>query len=318
MGSSQVNMVLILLLAGVSSVLGHGGMVWPPIWQDGEALGLEEVYSSSIGTDPPQVDPKTGKEIDDTKSWSTDQAYTYGHGENETLAKTGPLTNNVDCSEAYKYSSWKCARYKHPWAAPGLAPNLGGGCGIHGGNPYGCPAGNDTRPPGSVCPQGRTDGGRGTWTFGSSALEIEFPEARTTEWSRGSTVPVGFLSIWHGGGYTYRLCKMPAEGKAGITEECFTKNVLKFADNKTFWRLAGIEHRNDGWQVKKKWDLNVGTYPEGSAWRRQAPYNDNALIFKDHVVVPEDLEPGEYVLGWRWDAKSGSQVWVSCANIEIV
>merc|ERR1712037_509093 len=109
MGRSQVNMALILLLAGVSSVLGHGGMVWPPIWQDGEALGLEEVYSSNIGTDPPQVDPRTGKEIDDTKSWSTDQAYTYGHGENETLAKTGPLTNNVDCSEAYKYSSWKCA-----------------------------------------------------------------------------------------------------------------------------------------------------------------------------------------------------------------
>ena len=50
-------MVLILLLAGVSSVLGHGGMVWPPIWQDGEALGLEEVYMSWISTDPPQVDP---------------------------------------------------------------------------------------------------------------------------------------------------------------------------------------------------------------------------------------------------------------------
>merc|ERR1712203_760668 len=32
------------------------------------------------------------------------------------------------------------------------------------------------------------------------ALEIEFPEAKTTKWSRGSTVPVGFLSIWHGGG----------------------------------------------------------------------------------------------------------------------
>merc|ERR1719317_1510618 len=30
--------------------------------------------------------------------------------------------------------------------------------------------------------------------------------------------------------------QMPAEGKTGLTEECFTKNVLKFADNKTFWR----------------------------------------------------------------------------------
>merc|ERR1712210_219537 len=143
MGSSQVKMVLILLLAGVSSVLGHGGMVWPPIWQDGKALGLEEVYLDWISTDPPQVDPKTGRKIDNTKQWSTDQAYTYGHGKNETLAKTAPHTNFVDCTEAAGgcCDSWTCARFKHPWAAPGRAPNLGGGCGIHGGNPYGCPAG---------------------------------------------------------------------------------------------------------------------------------------------------------------------------------
>ena len=312
-------MVLILLLAGVSSVLGHGGVVWPPIWQDGEGLPLEEVYMSWIGTDPEQVDPKTGREIDNTKSWSTDQAYTYGHGANETLAKTGPHTNYYKCNEPEKYSSWNCAHWKHPWAAPGRAPNLGGGCGIHGGNPYGCPAHNDSRPPGSVCPQ---DGDRGTWSYGSSALEIDFPEAITTTWSRGSMVPVAFLSIWHGGGYTYRLCKMPAEGKTGLTEECFTKNVLKFADSMTFWRHAWIEHRDDGWTAEYKTDVTVGTYPEGSAWRKEFELGkwtfDGPLIFKDHVVVPEDLEPGQYVLGWRWDAVSGAQVWVSCANIEII
>ena len=131
-------------------------------------------------------------------------------------------------------------------------------------------------------------------------------------------MPVAFLAIWHGGGYTYRLCKMPAEGKTGLTEECFTKNVLKFADNKTFWRRAWIEHRNDEWEWMEKTDLTVGTYPEGSAWRYEEPYFDDPRIFKDHVVVPEDLEPGEYVLGWRWDAMSGAQVWVSCANIEII
>ena len=68
----------------------------------------------------------------------------------------------------------------------------------------------------------------------------------------------------------------------------------------------------------EKTDLTVGTYPEGSAWRYEEPYFENPRIFKDHVVVPEDLEPGEYVLGWRWDARSGAQVWVSCANIEII
>jgi len=295
-------------------------MVWPPSWQDGEGhQSIEEVYMSWISTDPAQKDPKTGREIDNIKSWSTDQAYTYGHGYNETLAKTGPHTNFDRCSEDLKWTAWKCGHEKHPWAAPGRAPNFGGGCGIHGGNPYGCPAGQDDRPPGSVCPPGREhDGGRGTWTFGSSALDIEFPEAVTTKWSRGSTQTVGFLAIWHGGGYTYRLCKMPAEGKTGITEECFTKNVLKFADNKTFWKRAWIKYRNDEWQVEEKTDITVGTYPEGSAWRYEDPYFGNPLIFKDHVLVPEDLEPGEYVLGWRWDAASGAQVWVSCANIEII
>ena len=27
----------------------------------------------------------------------------------------------------------------------------------------------------------------------------------------------------HWGGYTYRLCKLPKEGKTGLTEECFAK-----------------------------------------------------------------------------------------------
>ena len=42
-----VKMLLNLLLAGVgvASVHGHGGVVWPPIWQDGVGLGLDEVYS---------------------------------------------------------------------------------------------------------------------------------------------------------------------------------------------------------------------------------------------------------------------------------
>merc|ERR1712037_640987 len=31
-----------------------------------------------------------------------------------------------------------------------------------------------------------------------------------------------------------------------LTEECFTKNVLKFADSMTFWRHTWIEHRDDG------------------------------------------------------------------------
>ena len=125
-------MVLILLLSSVSSVLCHGGMVWPPIWQVGEGLGIDEVYMSWIGTDPPQVDPKTGRKIDNTKSWSTDQAYTYGHGFNETLAKTGPTPTTIDAlrksvatpgnvrsgSTLGQHLAGHLTSVRHPWQKP--------------------------------------------------------------------------------------------------------------------------------------------------------------------------------------------------------
>ena len=37
----------------------------------------------------------------------------------------------------------------------------------------------------------------------------------------------------HWGGYTYRLCRLPAEGRTGITEECFAENILKATKTKT-------------------------------------------------------------------------------------
>ena len=314
----DTKMLLILLLAGVWSVHGHGGMVWPPIWQDGVGLHIEEVYNNRIQSNPPVVDPKTGKFIDNTKSWGTDQAYTGGHG-NYNHTGEGPHTNFDTCNVETPGDPWKCATNKHPWAAPGRAPIFGGGCGVQGLNPYGCPAWHDDREPGSMCrPPPEQD--RGTWSFGSSALEIDFPQAMTTMWSRCSEVPVGFMAIYHGGGYTYRLCKMPAEGKTGLTEECFARNVLKFAGKKTYWRTAWFEHRNDGWQWEEKTDLTVGTYPEGSAWRYQGPIAEDYTerLYKDHVKIPCDLEPGQYVLSWRWDAMTAPQVWVSCANIEII
>ena len=162
---------------------------------------------------------------------------------------------------------------------------------------------------------------RGTSSFGTDARLFDFPQMITTEWEVGSTQDVVWASNGgHKGGYTYRLCKMPAEGKTGLTEECFARNVLKFAGKKTYWRTAWFEHRNDGWQWEEKTDLTVGTYPEGSAWRYQGPIAEDYTerLYKDHVKIPCDLEPGQYVLSWRWDAMTAPQVWVSCANIEII
>ena len=66
------------------------------------------------------------------------------------------------------------------------------------------------------------------------------------------------------GGYTYRLCKLPAEEKKGLTEECFVKNVLKFANKFTKIRSI-IEPGN--WTRFKLNDVHTLTYPQGSKLR---------------------------------------------------
>ena len=38
----------------------------------------------------------------------------------------------------------------------------------------------------------------------------------------------------------------------------------------------------------------------------------------DMVQIPETLEPGNYVLSFRWDTEQTPQVFNSCANIVIV
>ena len=42
------------------------------------------------------------------------------------------------------------------------------------------------------------------------------------------------------------------------------------------------------------------------------------FAIEDTLQVPSDIPPGEYVLGWRWDAEMTSQIWQSCSDITIV
>ena len=136
----------------------------------------------------------------------------------------------------------------------------------------------------------------------------------------------------HWGGYTYRLCKVPSlkRGKAAITEECFTKNVLKFATN--FTMVRALNNTDEAWEKFEQRDLKEGTYPKGSVWRPVGIRRGSVpLLRKDSVVVPDNLEPGNYVLGWRWDGANGNQVrfafawesiyyqvWVSCASMKLL
>jgi hypothetical protein len=162
--------------------------VWPPIWQDGLHTPLEERWDDWAGHNPPVKDPKTNITIAAVRVWLTDQAYTGGHG--DEFYGVGPLTNNGRSTLKKRDRCGRgCQKSRNPWAAPGRAPNLGGGCGIMGGNPFGCPKGSDTKPPGSECGRDTPKGWipRATSSFGSSALDIDFPQAANTDWQLGSS-----------------------------------------------------------------------------------------------------------------------------------
>jgi len=292
-------------------VSGHGGILWPPAWQAGAAIPIEEITKFKVYSEPEVRDPKIPwKKIRELRSWLTDQAYLGGHG--VQFSGQGTATNPECIRGGSEEALDKCKREKTPWAAPGRAVSLGGGCGIFGGNPEGCPVGNDTRPPGSPCLAG------GTWSFGSSALDVTFPQVITTEWEVGSSQDVAWgANGHHWGGYTYRLCKIPPQGKTGITEECFAQNVLKFATPYTMMRH--MHYKDEDWLKVDQKDLTEGTFPPGSAWRHVArsTTTGNGYLRKDSVVVPRHLPPGNYVLSLRWDT-AGPQVWVSCSNIKLV
>jgi hypothetical protein len=315
----------LLPLAFLGSVSAHGGVLWPPVWQAGVSTPIEELTSNEAFTEPKVRDPNSGRIVKSVKSWLTDQAYTGGVGDD--FKGVGPVTNDWSKNKNKEVKDFdrcwgNCVKYRNPWAAPGQAPSLGGGCGVFGGNPLGCPAGKDTRPPGSVCGQDKPigRGNRGTSSFGTDAREFDFPQMITTEWQVGSTQDVVWTSNGgHHGGYTYRLCKMPNGGRADITEECFTKNVLEFATN--FTMIKGMNKAGEGtWKKFEQYDLREGTFPEGSVWRPVGKYLKSKVMTmrKDSVVVPASLKPGKYVLGWRWDSSGGNQVWVSCASMRLV
>lgn len=138
-------------------------------------------------------------------------------------------------------------------------------------------------------------------------------------------------------GYSFRLCKRSEE----LTEECMQRTPLKFAQS--FHRLEF----NDGTNITIPGHyVSTGTKPAGSQWAMNPlPYTCptpgptcswevqsfkppcletldrtktdtgrcsgrdpfNTLIV-DELSIPAHLEPGEYVLGIRWDCEKSAQI----------
>lgn len=128
------------------------------------------------------------------------------------------------------------------------------GCGVAGGNPNGCGAGED-----GYCPVGG-------YEYGPKAEDFPFQNIVTTTWTVGDTVEVGWgITANHGGGYSFRLCMLGPEGRRGLTEECFQATPLQFADDH-HWIQFGEDKTNrtriPALRTRK------GTFPPGSHWSR--------------------------------------------------
>ena len=117
-------------------------------------------------------------------------------------------------------------------------------CGIAGGYTHETGGGGET-------PPGAKQGDKGS---------LLPPTASRMVWQSGKPVEVGWMvGANHGGGYHYSLCPKSSP----LTEACFNKLSLPFADNSHTIRFLG----NGTNLTIPATDVAIGTFPAGSTWR---------------------------------------------------
>ena len=110
-------------------------------------------------------------------------------------------------------------------------------------------------------------------------------------------------------------------GLTGVTEECFQKGHLKFDGPDNWLLLLSDENRVEATIRQTAVRTTEGTTPEGSEWTRWysgEEYPASGYGWKDLVQVPESLEPGDYILSFRWDCQQTPQIWQTCANVQVI
>jgi len=58
--------------------------------------------------------------------------------------------------------------------------------------------------------------------------------------------------------------------------------------------------------------INMHANPVSTVGIEGLPYS-----IVDKVVIPADIEAGDYLLSWRWDAEQSPQIWQNCADVQI-
>jgi len=143
--------------------------------------------------------------------------------------------------------------YQHtPWRAPGFAP-VYDPCGTAGG----VATGVDPGPGANLPPPGVKQG--------LSGQELPEMPGVKTEWAAGSVQDVAWgINANHGGGYSYRLCKLSADGSKA-TEECFQKTHLQFVGDESWIQFGDDESNRTAFPATR---TSEGTNPSGSQWTK--------------------------------------------------
>jgi len=301
---------LFLAVLPLTLVTGHGNMIQPKVWMHQD----RHIGCGVLDLPPTEHEEISGMNSDCLMMWFSNDVWIPG--------EPSDLPENMTQKEITCTGQGEYFMEQKPWSAPGTAP-IFSPCGTMGGNPNGCPH-TEAEEFGDCC--GNHCGG---FAFGQNAETYEWPDPPTTEWVAGSTQEVAWhVRFNHAGGYSYRLCKMPEGGIGELTEECFQDTPLNFSGEKQ-WVSYGFE--GHPWQDDKE-EITAkrttqGTFPPGSMWtlnpivppmEQGGASGTNQGHVIDMVEVPNDLEPGEYVLSFRWDCKCTAQVWAVCSNIMIV
>ena len=242
-------------------------------------------------------------------------------------------TANLNATEGGPDDIWRF----QPWRSPGLAP-VADACGMAGGTPVPMFNGGEYAKT-EYAKQG---------DLGSYALRAR---PTGTTWTAGAVVNVSwYIAYNHGGGYKYRLCPRTSQ----LTEACFQlpehqlafaseHHVVLFEDGPRRIPNAVVEEGGGlGWMknpipmpvdsIGADCDDDTGHpcggcpcgsgYPGGARGEDfpnpfgQSDAGSNRAIV-DEVRVP-DVPPGDYVVGFRWDCETSSQVWSTCADVTIV
>jgi len=345
-----------LLLCGAPLVAGHASMIRPTSWLDPDGkLEMPDARNKAGCTGHRAPGQKIGEATQGClPEWYSN--FTHIPGE-PTINATSPLLTIENCVSKptanyclfngtlpgvghVELPDWT---KRNPWRAPGTAP-VWSPCGIDGGNPWGCPKGNPK-------PNGCLLGGYGYGPDGRSLPG----NTRPTEWTAGEGVEVQWsITANHGGGYQYRLCPLPATGRQDLTEECFQQRPLAFAgdqswvefDNKTRVAFRAMRTNEGTSPAGSTWTRNpipgcvskskiIGPFANGDFVDCDHPqfepvvaglhgFSANCLLkpcLESHTIVDliqvPDVPPGDYVVGFRYDAEQTSQVWQSCADVRI-